>query len=62
MIDRIVCFIKKIILSGFLIYGYNMLAGPLNIIIPINIITIFMITVLGVPALFAFILIRIIIF
>ena len=54
--------IKKIIFSSFLLYGYNLLALPLNILIPINLINIGIITIFGVPSLFSLILIHVIIF
>lgn len=62
MIQRIFKFMKRMIFSSFLLYGYNMLSLPLNIIVPINVITILGITILGIPALFAFILIHIFIY
>lgn len=62
MLKKIFKLVKKVIFSSFLLYGYNILALPLNVIIPINLITIFMITVLGFPALLGFIGIYIILF
>ncbi len=62
MWKKIFRFIRKIIFSCFLLYGYNLLALPINIIIPINIITVLTISILGVPALFSFIFIYIILF
>lgn len=62
MLKKIFQFVKKLIFSSFLLYGYNMLALPVNIIVPINIITILGITILGIPALFAFIFIHILIY
>lgn len=62
MIQKIFKFVKRLIFSSFLLYGYNMLSLPLNIIVPINVITILGITILGIPALFAFILIHIFIY
>ena len=52
------CF-KKIIISGFILYGYNFIAVNFNMILPINIITLLSITFLGTPALFALVLFRI---
>lgn len=62
MIKKILNVLKKVILSSFLLFGYNLLASPLNIIIPINFINIGAITILGFPALFALILIHVVIF
>ena len=62
MIKKVLNFIKRLILSAFILYGYNVLATPLGIIIPINFITLGFMTVLGVPSLFAFIIIHVLIF
>ncbi len=62
MIKKIYNLFKKIVISGFLLYGYNIITAPLNIIVPINLITVSSLTFLGVPALFAFILIHVILF
>ena len=55
-------FLKKLVFSGFLLYGYNILAAPLKIIIPINVITLLVTTILGFPALLAFIIIHVLVF
>ena len=54
--------IKRIVFSSFLLYGYNLLVGPLNFIIPINVITIAAISVFGIPAIFSFIFVYLIVF
>lgn len=56
---NIVSLMKKIIISGFLLYGYNLIAVNFNMILPINVITLFFVTFLGTPALFALVLFRI---
>jgi len=53
---------KKIVISAFALYGFNLIVSPLNIIIPINIITVGILTVLGLPAIFTLIIIQILIF
>lgn len=50
--------IKKIAFSMFILYGYNVIAQPLRIIVPINLITVGSMTILGYPTLFAFIMIH----
>ena len=55
-------FIKRIIFSSFLLYGYNILVQPIGLIIPINIFTIGTISILGVPALLSLIFIMIFIY
>lgn len=62
MLKKIIEIIKKIIFSIVLLYGFNIIASPINIMIPINLITIGAVTILGFPALFAFIIINIITF
>ncbi len=52
------CF-KRIVISGFILYCYNLIAVNFNMILPINIITLLSITFLGTPALFALVLFRI---
>lgn len=54
--------IRKIIISSFLLYGYNLLVQPLNLMIPINVITVLAVAILGVPALISLILILIYIY
>jgi len=54
--------IKRIIISSFLLYGYNILVQPIGLIIPINIFTIAAISILGVPALLSLIFIMIFIY
>lgn len=62
MFKKIFEVIKKAIFSVVLLYGFNIIANPINIMIPINLITIGAVTILGFPALFAFIIINIIAF
>ena len=54
---RIFKLFRKLIVSAFFIYGYNVLAQPLNIIIPLNIITIGYVSLCGVPAMISLLLI-----
>ena len=62
MLKKIGELLKKIIFSIVLLYGYNMIATPINVMIPINLITIGAVTILGFPALFAFIVINVLAF
>lgn len=62
MIKKIFNIIKKIIVNAFILYGYNLLVTPINLTIPINLITITLLTIFGLPALFALIIILIVIF
>lgn len=62
MIKTVIQILKKIVFNSFLLYGYNILVEPLGLIIPINIITIGTLSIFGLPALFSFILIYVMIF
>ena len=55
MLKIVIKILKRIIISSFLLYGYNLIVQPLGLSIPINIITISALTILGVPALLALI-------
>lgn len=54
--------IRKIIFTVLLLYGYNLIMAPLDMMIPINIITVGLITILGIPALLALIVILLVVF
>lgn len=62
MLNKIINILKRVVFSSFLLYGYNLIAVPLGIIIPINIITILILVVLGYPSLFSLILIQTLIY
>lgn len=47
--------IKRIILGFLILYSYNMIAMEFNLIIPINVITVLLVGIIGLPALFALI-------
>jgi pro-sigmaK processing inhibitor BofA len=50
--------VKKIIFSAFLIYGYNLIAVNFNMLIPINIYNISIVTFLGAPGMLALVLFK----
>jgi len=54
--------VKRIIISSFLLYGYNLLVQPVGLMVPINVFTVGAMTILGVPALLCLIFIMIIIY
>lgn len=58
---KIIQVVKRVVVSGFLLYGYNLIAVNFNMILPINVITLFSIAFLGAPALFALVLFKILI-
>lgn len=55
----IIRFIKKIIFSSFLLYGYNLIAVNFNLVVPINFFNIIIISILGVPSLIGLIIFKI---
>ncbi len=57
---KIMLIIKRIVLSYFVLYGYNLIAINFNMVIPINIITVALIAVLGVPSLLALLLLKVV--
>lgn len=62
MLKKIYNLIKKIVISAFALYSYNLIAAPIGLIVPINIITISILTVLGLPSLIFLIIILVVIF
>ena len=62
MIKKLLNLLKRIIISAFILYGYNLIVTPINLTIPINLITLSLITFFCLFALFALIVILIVIF
>ena len=58
----IVDIIRKVIVSSFLLYGYNLISVTLGLIIPINIVTVLILVIFGYPSLFSLILIQVLIY
>lgn len=56
---KIMIILKKVVISGFLLYGYNLIAVSFNMTLPINFITLFAVFFLGTPAMVALILFKI---
>ena len=54
--------IKRIVISSFLLYGYNLLVQPIGLIIPINVFTVGALSIFGVPALLCLIFIMVLIY
>lgn len=54
--------IKKLVLGFTILYGYNLIGSQFNCIIPINIITIVLVSILGTPALMSLIFMFLVIF
>ena len=62
MIKQALILVKKMIFSSFLLYGYNIIAEPIGIYIPINVPTILIVVLFGYPSLFSLILIQVLIY
>ena len=62
MLKFIFKIIKRIIVSSFFLYAYNLFVQPIGLTIPINVFTVGALTLLGVPALFALIFIMVLIY
>lgn len=56
---KIMNVLKKVVISGFLLYGYNLIAVNFNMTLPINFITLFAVFFLGTPVMVALILFKI---
>lgn len=56
MLKIIFKILKKVIFAVLLIYAYNKLAFPLNLIIPINILTVLIVSLFGIPAILMLVL------
>ncbi len=52
-------FLKSLIFNIFILYIYNLISVNFNLVIPINIVTVLVVGILGVPGLFAMILFKI---
>ena len=61
ILKNIMLLIKKIVLSAFVLYGYNLIAVNFNMIIPIYYITVGLMTILGAPVLVALVLFKILV-
>ena len=57
MLKKIIKFLKRILFSFLIIYGYNIIISPVNMIIPLNIITVGYVTIFGIPGFISIILI-----
>lgn len=62
MIKFLISLIKQIIFGFVILYGYNMIAINFNLVMPINLFTVFSVSFLGFPALFSLILFYVFVF
>lgn len=50
MLKKIFGVIKRVVMAVLFIYAYNKFALPLNVIIPINMITVLLVSLCGIPS------------
>ena len=55
-------FFKKVIFGFIVLYGYNMIAINFNLVIPVNVITVGLVSLLGFPALFSLTLLFVLVY
>ena len=55
---KIAKIIRRIVLSAFILYGYNLISVNFNMIVPINIFTLGIVFILGAPGLIALVLFK----
>ena len=56
MFKKLFNVIKKVILAVLFIYAYNKLALPLDVVIPMNVVTILLVAICGVPSILMLVL------
>ena len=62
MKDKLFKLFKKTLFSFVVIYGFNTIGTNFNVIIPFNIFTVLLITILGLPALFSLVFLFVLMF
>ncbi|MGI6324869.1 MAG: pro-sigmaK processing inhibitor BofA family protein [Bacilli bacterium] len=62
MLKRIYKIVKSVVFSAFILYGYNIIAAPLDLIIPINWITVCLVAILGIPGIFGLVILKLFVF
>lgn len=56
MLKKIFGVIKRVVMAVLFIYAYNKFALPLNVIIPINMITVLLVSLCGIPSILMLVL------
>lgn len=54
--------VKRVVFGFVVLYGYNLIATTFNMTIPMNVITIALVSILGAPALFALIMLLLVVY
>ena len=58
----VISILKRIIFGFFVLYSFNIISSNFNLVIPINFVTISIVSILGFPALFALVLFLILVY
>lgn len=58
----VISILKRIIFGFFVLYSFNIISSNFNLVIPINIVTVLIVSFLGFPALFALVLFLILVY
>ena len=61
MFNKLFKMLKKFIMIFFMLYGYNVIV-PATAIIPINLVTVLLITIFSIPAFIFLIIIRLVVY
>lgn len=61
MLNKLTQILKKLVIGFLMLYGYNLIV-PVAAMIPINIITVILLTIFGIPALIFLIIIRVLVY
>jgi len=61
MLNKLTQILKKLVVGFLMLYGYDVIV-PAAAIIPINIITVLLLTIFGLPALIFLIIIRVLVY
>lgn len=56
MLKKLFDIVKRVVMAVLFIYAYNKLALPLNVIIPINITTVLLVSLCGIPSILMLVL------
>lgn len=62
MLKKFFGLFKRVLFFVLLLYSFNLVAAPMGIVIPINVITVLGLVILGFPALFGYILVIVLMF
>ncbi len=62
MVNKLFKSVKKVVMAIALLYSFNLLLSSLNILVPINYVSVGTVSILGIPGLLSLLVIRLIIF